>query len=139
MEHIEFDPIAPVAEFIDKFDARPDWAVLINEEAKEVLEAVANLAKEMSDLLYVTSGYAVANGADAPLPSNTHIDAAFKWVDQLGYSFPPGFLIETYYRTHASNLSKLGDDGKPIKREDGKILKSKNYKPPVFDDMVVSI
>lgn len=31
---------------------------------------------------------------------------------------------------HRSNMSKLGEDGKPIKREDGKILKGPNYSKP---------
>lgn len=31
---------------------------------------------------------------------------------------------------HRSNMSKLGDDGKPILREDGKILKGPNFTPP---------
>lgn len=31
---------------------------------------------------------------------------------------------------HRSNMSKLGADGKPIYREDGKILKGPNYTPP---------
>ena len=31
---------------------------------------------------------------------------------------------------HRSNMSKLGEDGKPIYREDGKILKGPNYTPP---------
>ena len=31
---------------------------------------------------------------------------------------------------HASNMSKLGADGSPIYREDGKILKGPNYSPP---------
>jgi predicted HAD superfamily Cof-like phosphohydrolase len=30
---------------------------------------------------------------------------------------------------HQSNMSKLGDDGKPVLREDGKVLKGPNYKP----------
>ena len=33
-------------------------------------------------------------------------------------------------KVHESNMSKLGDDGKPIYREDGKVLKSSNYKEP---------
>ena len=33
-------------------------------------------------------------------------------------------------RVHESNMSKLGDDGKPIYREDGKVLKSSKYKEP---------
>lgn len=31
---------------------------------------------------------------------------------------------------HRSNLSKLGEDGKPLKREDGKVAKGPNYTPP---------
>lgn len=31
---------------------------------------------------------------------------------------------------HRSNMSKLGADGKPIRREDGKILKGPNFTPP---------
>ena len=33
---------------------------------------------------------------------------------------------------HMSNMSKLGEDGKPILREDGKILKGPNYWKPDF-------
>ena len=38
-------------------------------------------------------------------------------------------------RVHESNLSKLVD-GKPVKREDGKVLKGPNYHPPVLIDLV---
>lgn len=60
------------------------------------------LAKELADLLYVTYGTADAFGID--------IDRVFEEV-------------------HRSNMSKLVD-GKPLKREDGKILKGPNYTPP---------
>lgn len=81
---------------------------LITEEAKEVNEAVenfdfVNLAQELADLLYVTYSFAIALGID--------IDEVFDAV-------------------HTSNMSKLGDDGKPIYREDGKVLKGPNYSPP---------
>jgi hypothetical protein len=33
-------------------------------------------------------------------------------------------------------MSKLGPDGKPIYRDDGKVLKSVNYKPPYLEDLV---
>jgi predicted HAD superfamily Cof-like phosphohydrolase len=39
-------------------------------------------------------------------------------------------------RVHASNMSKLGEDGKPIYREDGKVLKGPNYQPPDLSDLV---
>jgi len=31
---------------------------------------------------------------------------------------------------HNSNMSKLGEDGRPIHREDGKVMKGPNYRPP---------
>jgi predicted HAD superfamily Cof-like phosphohydrolase len=39
-------------------------------------------------------------------------------------------------RVYESNMSKLGDDGKPIYREDGKVLKGPNYKKPKLDDLI---
>lgn len=58
------------------------------------------VAKELADLLYVTYGTAASFNID--------IDKVFKEV-------------------HRSNMSKLGEDGKPIYREDGKVLKGPNY------------
>ena len=69
----------------------------------------ANLLKEIDDLLYVTYGLAVSFGLNA--------DVGFK-------------------RVHESNMSKLGEDGKPVYREDGKVLKGANYKAPYLGDLV---
>ena len=47
-----------------------------------------------------------------------------------------GWLLdEALNRVHLSNMSKLGVDGKPIYREDGKVLKGPNYKPPDLSDL----
>lgn len=85
---------------------------LIEEEFNEVVaelnalkqgpdyQAEVRLLKELCDLLYVVYGTAVAFGFD--------IDGAFEEV-------------------HKSNMSKLGLDGKPVLREDGKALKGPNY------------
>lgn len=80
---------------------------LIDEEYKEVKEAIKgssrdSLLKELADLVYVVVGTAVAMGMD--------FDGAFAEV-------------------HRSNMSKLGDDGKPIYNEFGKVLKGQNYSP----------
>ena len=64
--------------------------------------------KELADLVYVCFQYAAAAG----------------WE-----------LDEALDRVHQSNLSKLVD-GKPLKREDGKVLKGPNYKPPTLIDLV---
>ncbi len=87
---------------------------LIMEEYNEVLDAIdkepdENVLKELADLVYVTYGYA----------------ATFGWD-----------LDEAVRRVHTSNMSKLGDDGKPIYRADGKVLKSDNYQKPNLEDLV---
>lgn len=64
------------------------------------------LTKELADLLYVTIGTAVTFG----LP-----------------------LEEVFNEVHKSNMSKLGEDGKPVMRPDGKILKGPFYKEPNLD------
>lgn len=71
-----------------------------------------NFAKELADLLYVTYWLAARIGID--------IDKAFREV-------------------HKSNMSKLGDDGKPVKRADGKVLKGPNYKAPDLSHIVRSV
>lgn len=87
---------------------------LIKEEFREVIKAFAshnseNLLKEIVDATYVLIGTAVAFGWD--------FDEAFR-------------------RVHASNMSKLGPDGKPLMRNDGKVLKSEHYSPPNLSDLV---
>jgi len=79
---------------------------LMDEELAEVREAIMehdllSMAKELADLLYVVYGTAAVFG----IP----IDDVFAEV-------------------HRSNMSKLGEDGKPVYREDGKVLKGPNYK-----------
>lgn len=83
---------------------------LITEEFKEVIEAlnendINHIAKELADLLVVTYGTGIAYGID------------------MNYIFR---LV------HESNMSKLDDNGNPVYREDGKVMKSKNYKPPMI-------
>lgn len=70
--------------------------------AEETLQKFRRLLKELADLRYVLEGAAVTFG----LP----IDPAFAEV-------------------HRSNMSKLDDDGKPIKDPGGKVLKGPNYSP----------
>lgn len=83
---------------------------LIREEYEEVVEAIeeksghAALAKELADLIYVAVGMAV----------------------EFGYP-----LDKVWDVVHASNMSKIGPDGKFVVREsDGKILKGPNYVVP---------
>lgn len=49
----------------------------------------------------------------------------------IGMALKLGFDLDGAFReVHRSNMSKLGEDGKPIKRDDGKILKGPNFTPP---------
>lgn len=90
---------------------------LIREEFNELLEAHINedtdedkihTLKELADLVFVCYQYAIAR--------NWNLDTALK-------------------RVFESNMSKFVD-GKPLRREDGKILKGPNYQPPFLDDLV---
>lgn len=82
---------------------------LIWEEYNEVMAEFrepmdrSKLAKELADLVYVTY--------QAALRMNIDLDAVLEAV-------------------HESNLSKLGEDGLPIYREDGKVLKGPFYFEP---------
>lgn len=125
-----------VMEFITKFEANRDpqfWAKLIEEESLEVSEAFGNLMKEMSDLLYVVNGYYLCGGSEDAEGSHA-MGTAMKiahWIDGVPYEVRE----EAFRRVHKSNMSKLGDDGKPVRREDGKILKGPNYAPPDMSDI----
>jgi predicted HAD superfamily Cof-like phosphohydrolase len=45
-------------------------------------------------------------------------------------------IVSVFNEVHASNMSKLGDDGRPIYREDGKVLKGPNYRKPDLSKFV---
>ena len=87
---------------------------LIAEEFKEFNTAVANEPyenelKELADLVYV----------------------CFQYAENMEWD-----LEEALDRVHKSNMSKLGLDGKPIRRSDGKVLKGPNYQPPILNDLI---
>jgi predicted HAD superfamily Cof-like phosphohydrolase len=123
-----FNPNQMVREFMVKFERPMDQELndsdlylcqkLIEEEASEVMYEIGyeedtskeRLTKELCDLIYVCCYTANKFG----LP----IEEAFK-------------------RVHESNMSKLQSDGTPLLREDGKILKSDNYKPANLEDLFV--
>lgn len=128
-----------VQEFQKAFEMPEDealWKTLIDEEYKESVEAAEHLLKELADLQYVTAGLANIVG----------LAKAVEYVSSKpGFSTLAQFIItgvgestlcEAFDRVHESNMSKLGDNGKPIRREDGKILKGPNYKVPVLTDLI---
>lgn len=57
------------------------------------------------------------------------------WVTYQAAAFFGLPIEQAFRRVYESNMSKLGDDGKPVLREDGKILKGPNYKPANLGDL----
>lgn len=83
---------------------------LMKEENEEYLEAVRNgdiveIADALGDMLYILCGTINAHGLQEKMA------AVFEEIQR-------------------SNMSKLDDNGKPIFREDGKVMKSNNYFKP---------
>jgi len=81
---------------------------LIKEELSELEEAMKTknlkeIADALTDILYVTYGAGYAYGVD--------LDQCFKEVQR-------------------ANMSKLGEDGKPIYNDHGKVMKGPNYTKP---------
>ena len=55
----------------------------------------------------------------------------------IGLALKMGFKLDGAFReVHRSNMSKLGPDGKPIKRADGKVLKGPNFTPPRLEAFI---
>src|SRR6056300_1418437 len=88
------------------------------EELLEYLEACNNddlveITDALADQLYILLGTMVAHGM--------------------------GDIIEDVFdEVHRSNMSKLGQDGKPIYREDGKVLKGPNFSPPNIEQFLTA-
>ena len=131
-----------VSEFIEKFEASRDpslWEKLVIEETDELLQATADLIKEACDLAYVIQGHVFAlNGEDYTIPEKLEVKLmkAYEITGSLEALFGSELFETAFRRVHASNMSKLGSDGKPIRRSDGKIIKGPNYKPPELLDLI---
>jgi predicted HAD superfamily Cof-like phosphohydrolase len=99
---------SPIAKLSDKkLKLRFD---LMAEENEEYLEAAKNndlveVADALGDMLYILCGTILEHG--------------------MQYK-----IEEVFNEIQKSNMSKLGGDGKPIYREDGKVLKGPNYFEP---------
>ena len=83
---------------------------LMKEENEEYLEAVKNndiveVADALGDMLYILCGTILTHGMQNK-------------------------ITEIFEEIQRSNMSKLGQDGNPIYREDGKVMKGPNYFKP---------
>ena len=89
---------------------------LMKEENEEYLEAVQNndlveIADALGDMMYILCGTIIEHGLQHKM------EAVFDEIQR-------------------SNMSKLGEDGKPIFREDGKVMKGPNYFKPDFSKII---
>ena len=89
---------------------------LMAEENEEYLEAantndLVEVADALGDMLYILCGTIIEHGMQHKIE-------------------------EVFNEIQRSNMSKLGADGKPIYREDGKVLKGPNYQEPNLSDLV---
>lgn len=91
---------------------------LMREENEEYLEAASDndlveVADALGDMLYILCGTIIEHG--------------------LQYK-----IEEVFEEIQRSNMSKLGEDGEPIYREDGKVLKGPNYFKPNIQSILES-
>lgn len=89
---------------------------LMKEENEEYLEAVQNndlveIADALGDMLYILCGTIIEHGLQHKIE-------------------------EVFDEIQRSNMSKLGEDGNPIYREDGKVMKGPNYFKPDFSTIL---
>lgn len=89
---------------------------LMEEETKEYLEAcwegdIVEIADALGDQLYILCGTILKHGLQDKIE-------------------------EVFDEIQRSNMSKLGENGKPIFRGDGKILKGPNYSPPDIEKII---
>ena len=89
---------------------------LMKEENEEYLEAALNndlveIADALGDMMYILCGTIIEHGLQHKIE-------------------------EVFDEIQRSNMSKLGEDGKPIYREDGKVLKGPNYFKPDFSKIL---
>lgn len=135
---------AALYEFVTAFDMKRDpelWTTLIREEFRELTEAfviyassdtderAAELLKEACDVAYVVTGFDLLHPERAPDIDDDILQAIAEALDAVTRLFTDDQRIAAFKAVHASNMSKLGDDGKPVRRDDGKVLKGPNYKP----------
>lgn len=105
---------SPVADIgIDKINLR---FKLMAEENQEYFEAAKNndiveVADALGDMLYILCGTIIEHGMQDKIE-------------------------EIFDEIQKSNMSKLGEDGKPIYRNDGKVMKGPNYFKPKISEIL---
>jgi predicted HAD superfamily Cof-like phosphohydrolase len=90
---------------------------LMAEENDEYIEAcekhdLVGMADALGDMMYILAGTMLVHGMQ-------------------------GKIQQVFDEIHRSNMSKLGEDGKPLYREDGKIMKGPGYFKPDIQSLLI--
>jgi predicted HAD superfamily Cof-like phosphohydrolase len=127
MSGIDISNFEKVGDFMEAFGQEvlcvptmPDFNLaalrldLIEEEVQELRDGLGKqsmleIADALTDILYVVYGAGHAFGID---------------------------LDDCFHEVHRSNMTKLGEDGRPMYRDDGKVMKGPNYEEPDLDQFV---
>lgn len=112
--HLERTPVAELPSDISEWRIR-----MLMEELEEYRAAVGDgdiveIADALTDMLYVLLGTFIAHGLH---------DIAEELFDEV----------------HRSNMSKLDEQGKPIFRSDGKVLKSERFSEPDLRPIIAKV
>lgn len=119
-----------VREFHDAFDVHtPEHPFIVDDALNELRCDL--IEEELGELREALRERDVVGVLDALTDLQYVLDGAYL---ALGYS---ELKQRAFKVVHASNMSKLGPDGKPIVREDGKILKGPDYFPPNLSSILV--
>jgi len=128
MSGIEISNFEKVGDFMEAFNQEvlvepvfPDFNLaalrldLIEEEVQELRDGLGKgslleVADALTDILYVVYGAGHAFGID---------------------------LDDCFNEVHRSNMTKLGEDGRPMYRDDGKVMKGPNYEEPDLKQFVL--
>lgn len=111
-----------VREFHDAFGiAEPEAPFLDHRTAALRVELLMEECEELADAI---DGEDMVGILDALIDIQYVLDGAF-----LAFGLAD-VKTDAFAEVHRSNMSKLGADGKPVYREDGKVLKGQKYSPP---------
>ena len=131
-------------EFLGKYGITPDRMVLRNklwnEECEELIEAISKKDKvqildAIVDMMYIRIGMLLEHYSGDTMvvrlviERDTEISNCREYFTKhFGYNLK--LLEDTFKEVHRSNLSKLDENGEPIFREDGKVMKSNLFSEP---------
>jgi predicted HAD superfamily Cof-like phosphohydrolase len=100
---------------LDQYELRHKLMAEENDEYLEACDAndIVGIADALGDQMYILCGTILRHGLQ-------------------------NIIADVFDEIHASNMSKLGEDGKPVLREDGKILKGPGYFKPNLEKFFVA-